>query len=508
MPTVGTAFLVLMINRVIVLGGGSAGFMAALGLKSRMPDLQVVVIRSKDIGIIGVGEGSTAALTRFLHDYIRVGTRQFFEVAQPTWKLGLRFLWGPRQYFNYTFNSTQLTGILKEMPRMKACYCWDEMEYEDPLSALMTQNKGFERDFKGEPVFHPNVAYHVENEKFVGFLEQFALERGITIQDDKVIEVEQNENGVAGLKLESGRRETADLYVDSSGFVSVLLGKTLGEPFLSFQNQLFCDRAVVGGWNRKDMEDQTIRPYTTCESMDAGWCWQIEHENRINRGYVYSSQFISDEEAEKEFRGKNPKVGPTRIVRFISGRYRNLWVKNVVGVGNAGGFVEPLEATALGAISYQAATLADTIADCNRDVTATAQRQFNRSHAQSWDDIRDFLTVHYKFNTRHDTTFWRHCREVTDVGAAADFIEVYRENGPCTWLEGTLSKNNQFGATGYLALIIGQKLEHGCQHPATAQESKMWEMERQKARNMALNGLTVRQTLAAIRSPTWKWRNE
>jgi tryptophan 7-halogenase len=498
-----------MINRVIVLGGGSAGFLAALALKSKMPDLPVTVIRSKDIGIIGVGEGSTAALTRFLHDYIRVGTRKFFDVAQPTWKLGLRFLWGPRPYFNYTFNNTQLTGILPGMPRMKACYCWNDMEYEDPLSGLMTQNKGFERNFNGEPVFHPNLAYHVENEKFVGFLEQFAVELGITIQDDKVIEVEQNEQGVAALRLESGRRETADLFVDSSGFGSVLLGKALGEPFNSFQTRhLFCDRAVVGGWNRKDMEDQIIRPYTTCESMNSGWCWQIEHENRIVRGYVYSSRFISDEDAEKEFREKNPKVGPTRIVRFISGRYRNLWVKNVVGVGNAGGFVEPLEATALGAISFQAATLADTIADCNREVTPSAHRQFNRAQSQSWDDIRDFLTVHYKFNRRHDTPFWRHCHEETDVGGAADFLEVYRENGPCTWLESTLSKNNQFGATGYLTLILGQQVEHGCQHRSTAPEQRTWDAERQKVKNMAINGLTVRQTLATIRAPSWKWRNE
>ena len=497
-----------MIDRVIVLGGGSAGFLSALALKKKIWNLEVIVIRSKDIGIIGVGEGSTAVLTRFLHDYIQVPTRKFFEKALPTWKLGLRFLWGPRGSFHYTFNNTQLTGIPKDLPRMKACYCWEEMEYEDPLSALMSQNKGFERDLKGGPVFHPNLAYHVENERFAGFLEEFAVASGIIVRDDKVTDVEQNDKGVAALQLESGQRETADLFVDASGFASVLLGKTLGEPFLSFQDRLFCDRAVVGGWDRKEMEDQVIRPYTTCEEMDSGWCWQIEHEHRINRGYVYSSRFISDDDAEKEFRTKNPKVGPTRIVRFVAGRYRNLWVKNVVAVGNAGGFVEPLEATALGAIAYQSATLADTLVDCNRDVTPSAQRQYNRAQARSWDDIRDFLAIHYRFNTRLDTPFWRHCREATDLGDAAEFVEVYQENGPCTWLEGTLSKNNQFGAAGYLALLMGQKVKPGRRHPATAKELQAWNMERQKVKSMATNGLTVRQALAAIRSPKWKWRNE
>ena len=286
-----------MIKRVVILGGGSAGFIAALALKSKLPHLEVQVIRSKDIGIIGVGEGSTPALTRFLHDYLGMNMKKFFAVAQPTWKLGLRFLWGPRPYFNFSFNAGQMAGMSKPLQRIRACYCLDEMEYEEPLSAMMSQNRVFGRGPQGDPLIHLGLAYHVENEKFVRFLEDYAVALGVTILDDKVLEVEQNEAGVAALRLESGRRETADLYLDASGFGSVLLGKTLGEPFVSYDQTLFCDRAVVGGWDRKDPEDMVIKPYTTCETMNSGWCWQIEHENRINRGYVYSSGFISDEEA-------------------------------------------------------------------------------------------------------------------------------------------------------------------------------------------------------------------
>jgi tryptophan halogenase len=496
-----------MIKRVIILGGGSAGFIAGLALKSKLPDLDVLVIRSRDIGIIGVGEGSTPALTRFLHEYVRMNPRKFFPVAQPTWKLGLRFLWGPRTYFNYTFSIGQLTGAAKGQDWMKACYCRDEMEYEDPLSALMSQNRAFEKDPKGDPLLHTSIAYHVENEKFVRFLEEYAVALGITILDDTVKEVEQNEAGVAALRLESGRREMADLYVDASGFVSLLLGKTLGEPFVSYNRSLFCDRAVVGGWDRKDPEDLVIKPYTTCETMDSGWCWQIEHENRINRGYVFSSAFISDEAAEKEFRAKNPKVGPARIVRFISGRYRNLWVKNVVAVGNAGGFVEPLEATALGAIASECMILASTLKECDGEVRPLLREQFNRFHAAAWDDIRDFLAVHYRFNTRLDTPFWRHCREATDVAGAAGVVEVYRETGASLWLSQALSRDNAFGATGYLALLVGQKVE--CRHPhhPSGDELKTWEAERQKYKNMAMRGLTVRDTLAKIRSPQWEWKN-
>jgi len=495
-----------MIKRVVILGGGSAGFIAALALKSKLRNLEVLVIRSKDIGIIGVGEGSTPALTRYLHDYLGVNLKKFFAITQPTWKLGLRFLWGTRPYFNFAFNAAQMAGAAKGMQRVRACYCLDEMEYEDPLSALMSQNRVFERAQNGDPVLHPSIAYHIENEKFVRFLEEYAVALGVTIMDDTVKEVEQDETGVAALRLASGRREASDLYVDASGFASVLLGKTLGEPFVSYDKTLFCDRAVVGGWDRKDPEDMVIKPYTTCETMNCGWCWQIEHENRINRGYVYSSGFISDEEAEKEFRIKNPKVGPTRIVRFVSGRYRNQWVKNVVAVGNAGGFVEPLEATALGAMASNCMILTNTLKESNCEVTPSVQRQYNRQQTAIWDDIRDFLAVHYKFNKRLDTPFWRHCWEATEMAGAAELVEVYRENGPSMWLNQMFSKDNPFGANGYLALLVGQKVEYRQYYQPSADELRIWNTERQKYKNMAMHGLTVREALEKIRSPNWEWR--
>jgi tryptophan halogenase len=495
-----------MIKRVIILGGGSAGFIAALALKSKLRDLPVLVVRSKDIGIIGVGEGSTPALTRFLHEYLGMNLKKFFAVTQPTWKLGLRFLWGTRPYFNFTFNAGQMAGAARGLQRTRACYCWDEMECEDPLSALMSQGRVFERAQNGDPVLHPSIAYHVENEKFVRFLEEYAVALGVTIMDDTVKEVERDGSGVAGLKLVSGRRETADLYVDASGFASVLLGKSLAEPFVSYDKTLFCDRAVVGGWDRKDPEDMAVKSYTTCETMDCGWCWQIEHENRINRGYVFSSGFISDADAEKEFRMKNPKVGPTRVVRFVSGRYRNLWVKNVVAVGNAGGFVEPLEATALGAIASNCMILTNTLVESNCEVTSSLQRQFNRQQTSIWDEIRDFLAVHYKFNKRFDTSFWRHCWETTELAGAAELVEVYRENGPSLWLGQMLSRDNPFGANGYFALLIGQKVEYRQHYQPSADELRIWNAERQKYRNMAMRGMTVRETLEKIRSPNWAWR--
>jgi tryptophan halogenase len=495
-----------LIRRVLIVGGGSAGYLAALALKTRLPNLQVSVVRSKEIGIIGVGEGSTPALTRFLHEYLAIAPARFFELARPTWKLGLRFLWGPRTYFNYSFNQAQLSGRIKGLRKAKAFYCWDTMEYEDPISALMTQDRAFERTPSGEPILHGSVAYHFENEKFVTFLEEAAAGLGVTTMDETIIEVKRDESGVTGLRMESGREEGADLYIDASGFASLLLGKTLGEPFIDYRRTLYCDRAVVGGWERKDAGEQVIKPYTTCETMESGWCWQIEHESSINRGYVYSSAFISDEAAEMEFRAKNPKVAATRIVRFTSGRYQKIWVKNVVAVGNAGGFVEPLEATALGAIAFQCRTLADTLSDSENEPTSLQQHRFNDLHARAWDEIRNFLAIHYRFNTRLDTPFWRQCRESVELTGAEAVLKMYRDSGPTLWVEEVVDRANQFGIAGYFALLTGQKVPHARIYEVPPDEAAKWNAERERYRQMATRALTVNEALALVRSPKWRWR--
>ena len=402
-----------MVRKVIVVGGGSAGFMAALGLKVKIPDLRVIVIRSKDIGIIGVGEGSTVPLTNFLHGFLKADFRMLLKLAQPTWKLGLKFKWGPRPYFYYPFGP-QMDFTPHVLPRNIAYYCYGDMEHATVETSLMSQDRVFFPDKDGKPRLHNNIAYHFENEKFVSYLEAFATHAGVEIVEDTIRSVRQDESGVAELMLASGKSESADLYVDCSGFKSLLLGETFGEPFVSYGNTLFCDRAVVGGWARTT---EPIHPYTTSESMNTGWCWQIEHVNRINRGYVYSSGFISDEDAEREFREKNPKVGPTRVVKFISGRYQRAWVKNVVAIGNSSGFVEPLEATALGMIGTRSQLLAQVLTESDRQVTPFHVDLYNVHHARAWDTIRDFLACHYRFNHHLTTPFWRHCQNDTDLRA-------------------------------------------------------------------------------------------
>ena len=490
------------VKDVLILGGGSAGFLAAIALKTRLPDLSVRVLRSRDIGIIGVGEGSTVALYRFIHHYLRIGLQEFIEGARPTWKLGLKFLWGPRPHFYYHFGpGVELPAEGTGTPRgFFPPEAWDDC---DLVSALMTHDRVFPRGADGTPVLHNALSYHFQNDTFVAFLERYAAAKGVTILDDTVRDVQVGETGVAGLALISGRTESADLYVDSSGFRSLLLGKALAEPFIDFKSSLFCDRAVVGGWDRTD---EPVKPYTTCETMNSGWCWQIEHEARINRGYVYSSAFINDEEAEREFRGVAPKAGPSRVVRFTSGRYRRSWVKNVVAIGNAAGFVEPLEATALAVIGTQSELLVGALIEGSRQVFATQVRQYNRHTELTWEAIRAFLAVHYKFNTRLDTPFWRECREKTDLCSAAPIVEHFMDCGPAGFWEPTLfAPTDPFKMAGYGALLLGQGVPYRRQIRISEAERRRFETARVKNRQAALAALTIPGALSILGRPGHTW---
>jgi tryptophan halogenase len=491
-----------MIQKVIVLGGGSAGFLVATTLKKHIPVLDVLVIRSPEIGIIGVGEGTAIGLVNFLHKNLKVGLRKFWEVAQPTWKLGLRFEWGPRPYFNFSF-APGVAKIPLRLSRPAGYYAGGNLDDVDIFAALMGADKAFESPSPGTIKLHDQFAYHFENENLVRYLESLARNYGVRIIDETVERVEQNEAGIASLAMKSGAIHAADLYVDCSGFTSLLLGKTFGERFLSYEKSLFCDRAVIGGWPRTT---ETIKPYTTCETMESGWCWQIEHERRINRGYVYSSAFISDDSAEREFRTKNPKIQSTRVIRFVSGRYERSWVKNVVAVGNASGFVEPLEATALGVIASQSANLTGALLLADLQPRAVQIEKHNESHAKIWDMIRDFLTVHYKFNQRIDSPFWNYCQEKTDLAGAAPIVEWYRQMGPCGfWDSMMFESHDAYRIGGYATLLMGQGLPFTQTYTPSAEEMHIWEAQREKQARLAKSAVGVRQALQIVRSPKWQW---
>ena len=498
-----------MISDVLVCGSGSAGLMVALALKKKAPQLRVRIVRDPGIGVIGVGEGTTMNFPNFIFDYLGIRKKDFYRMAEPSWKLGIRFKWGPRGKFDFTF-TPQLDARRVELPRPNGFYCHDEFSAVDLPSALMDAGKVFPAQANGCPNIQPWHGFHIENDKLVETLERFAIGWGCEIIDGCVTGTERNDQGVKAVCLEDGRKLEADLFVDCSGFRSELLGKTLAEPFESFGNTLFCDRAVVGGWERSD---EPILPYTTAEQMSSGWCWRIEHEHHINRGYVYCADLISDDEAEAEFRRLNPKLREqSRIVKFRSGCYRRGWVDTVVAIGNAFGFVEPLEATALSNVVTQIQLLVEVLLQCEMVPTPLVRSLYNDASYQNWHEIRDFLGLHYKLNTSLDTPFWKRCREETDLSGLQAFLEFYEENGP-TGLgryhlganSGNFSKEVAFGLEGHLVMMVGQKAPYRHHRQAPPEQWVIWERGCQQNRSAAQTAMTIEQAFQYVRHPGWEW---
>lgn len=494
-------------THLLVLGGGTAGFLTALTLRRRMPDAEITVLQSSKLGVIGVGEGSLRQLPGFLHRTLGIDPAAFFEAVRPTWKLGIRFVWGGRDHFDYTFSpQLDVTHPHPDLTHPMGWYCQREMRNHCVASVLMDNDLVYRTDASGEPIIEGDFGYHLENHRLAAFLEHTALARNIRLIDDTVLDVDVDETGVTALRLESGATASADLYVDCSGFASLLIGKHLFEDFVSYRDSLFCDRAVIGGWERTS---EPVHPYTTSETMNCGWCWQIEHEDRINRGYVYSSDFISDEDAEKEFRAKNPKLTDTRIVHFRSGRFRNAWVRNVVAIGNSAGFVEPLEATAIAAICSIAHALAETVGECGTQASDAVRAQFNQYNARSWDSIRDFLAVHYKFNSRLDNEFWRACRNDVALHGAERIVDFYRANGPSSLWRLTLEDPIcRFKLDGYFTMLVGQQVAHDRVDEVSDTEWAAWQKLQAATTQFAGRGIGVVPLLERVRRPDWQWRPE
>ena len=484
------------IKKLVVLGGGTAGFLSALALNRSLPDIEVVVVRSTKMGVIGVGEGTIPSVMQFLHHFLGLDKFELYKKVSASPKLGIRYLWGKRPYFNYTFTG-QLVSPHRQMQKPRGFYCDQNFDFADLNSALMNADNVCMRLASGAPRHNPNVSYHLENKKFVTFMEDMATSEGIKKIDGIVEHVESNEDGVSAIVLETGEKVEADFFVDCSGFRSEIIGKTLQEPRVDFSNALFCDSAVVGGWERTD---ETYHPFTTAETMNAGWCWQIEHDQLINRGYVFCSKFLSDDEAAAEFKTKNPKVGDARVIKFDSNVLKRSWVKNVVAIGNSAGFVEPLEATSIGMICDAALRLSKALSASNGKILESQRKIFNRVTEKNWTIVRDFLALHYKFNDRIDTPFWRAAMNDVCLGDAQEYVDYFRDVGPDFTILNTELKRDFFTAEGYLVMLVGQQVKYQSGFNVTDQERATWDNFKKTVANVANKGLSVPEFLQVARS--------
>ena len=398
---------------IVVLGGGSAGWITACLLHHEWAEAggTVTVVESPEIGIIGVGEGSTPQLKAFF-DHLGIAESEWMPACDATYKLGIRFSgWSERPGFESYFHPFPGPIDLHSEPGflhncMLARRGVDVPAHPDDwflATHLATARKQPQAN-ENFP-FAPSYGYHFDAYKLGAFLREWAVARGVEHKPLKVTDVALDAQGdVAALNCEGGETVTGDFFVDCSGFRSMISQQALGETFLPFADNLFNDRAVV----MPTAHCGAITPQTEAVAMQAGWRWSIPLTTRVGNGYVYSSTHISDEDAEAELRAAIGMDGAGQEARFLKmkvGRVANSWSRNCLAAGLSQGFIEPLEATALHivivtALEFAQAYKAGGFTPQHRDA-------FNASIAARYEGIRDYVVAHYRMNQRSDTEYWR-----------------------------------------------------------------------------------------------------
>ena len=413
------------INSICIVGGGTAGYLTAFALKKAFPDLSITLVESDKIPVIGVGEATTDDLPKFLHGGLGFDIVDFYQKVQPTWKLGIRFEWGEKNNcFDLPFgwarrdigllNSLHHTGNINSMNLPTVLM-------GKHLSPLFRKGKR-----SGDYVFgKTNYAYHIDNKLLLAYFQSHTSLSGIkrvsaTIQDVKF----KNSDEVKYLKTEDGTKIQADFFIDCSGFGSFLLKGKMEAKAKSYQSSLFNNKALTFNLPHNDK----IKPFTTSTTMNAGWCWNIPLIDSDHCGYVYSSNFISDDQAWDEVKTRYPDATDPLSVGFTSSRCDRAWIGNVFAVGLSYGFIEPLESTGILLLQKHIVTLLE-ILRANK-WSSSYRKCVNDSIATSWDSLRWFLSVHFKFNKKLNTEYWKAVRSDTDTSGMQPLLDLYHAGAP------------------------------------------------------------------------------
>ncbi len=389
--------------KILIVGGGSAGWMTAATLESQFPNYKISLIESKNIATVGVGESTLGQIREWM-DLLRIEDKDFMKHVDGSYKLSIKFtdFYKKGEAFHYPFGQppieTTKAGTndwwFKKIVYPQTPYA-DYADCTYPLQmAYVNQNK-----FDRKEVVR---AYHFDATQFGLWLKNNYCKKITHIVDD-VVSVEQDENGIQSLN----NKYKADLYIDCTGFKSLLLGETLKEPFESYSDMLPNDSAWATKIKYKNKKKELV-PYTNCTAIENGWVWNIPLWSRIGTGYVYSSKFVDDETALKEFK---KHLGQEDLefknIKMRVGIHNRLWVKNVVAIGLSSGFIEPLESNGLFSVHE---FLLKLVRNLQRDkISQWDKDNFNYQCKHLFREFAEFVGLHYALSHRDDTEYWKHC---------------------------------------------------------------------------------------------------
>lgn len=444
------------IESIVIVGGGSAGWMTAAALSNSLRHgCKITLIESDDIGTVGVGEATIPPIRTF-NEMLGIEERAFVKATQGSFKLGIEFVdWGHlgNRYF-HPFGphgrAFDIVGLHHYW--LKAREAGEVADFDEHSMAWALAKAGkFTRPGQDprNVLSTFDYAYHFDAGLYARYLRHYSEERGVVRVEGKIASVTQNgESGhVENVQLEDGLVFTADLFIDCSGFRGLLIEGSLQTGYEDWSHWLPCDRAVAMPCSKS----AEFTPYTRSTARAAGWQWRIPLQHRTGNGYVYCSQFLSDDDAEAMLRSNldgEALAGPNRL-RFTTGRRRKFWNKNVIAIGLSSGFMEPLESTSLHLIQAGISKLLALFPD--KDFNPLLADEYNHIAVTEFERIRDFLVLHYKLTTRDDGELWRYCAHM-DIPDTLQFkIDHFKSYGRHIARDMDL-----FGSPSWLAVHIGQ----------------------------------------------------
>ncbi|GAA4763469.1 tryptophan 7-halogenase [Stakelama sediminis] len=451
------------VRSIVIVGGGTAGWMAAAAVSRFLNNgqRQFTLVESDTIGTIGVGEATIPPIVNF-NRMLGIEENDFMRATQATFKLGIEFVDWYRRGKRYLHPFGELGHDFEGVAFHQFWSAYRDQadvgaitDYSITAAACYANAYApAERDPRS-PLRQMTHAYHFDATLYAAYLRRRSEVQGVTRVEGRIVDVEQDgESGfVTALLLEDGRRVEGDLFLDCSGFRSLLLGKTLDVAYRDWSRWLPCDRAVALPGERLS----PLPPYTRATADSAGWRWRIPLQHRTGNGHVYSSAYMDANMAEQALRDglETPPAGEARHLGFTTGVRERFWEKNVIALGLSGGFIEPLESTSIHLIQTGISKLFWLFPD--RRPSAVERREYNRLMTEQYEYIRDFIVLHYKATARDDTPFWNHVRTMDVPDSLAHKIDLFREKGRVLRYDHDL-----FGVPSWVAVMLGQHvLPHG-----------------------------------------------
>ena len=457
----------LRIRDIVIVGGGTAGWMAAACFARLLnsPDIRIQVIESDAIGTIGVGEATIPHILYF-NRLLGLDEDAFVRTTNATFKLGIEFVnWGRagQRYIHpfgpYGVNMEGLHFHHFWLRHSQTANAPDVDAYN--LQVLAARAGRFQRPemkMQGSPLQTISYAFHFDASLYARFLREFALARGVTRIEGKITRVQQHaESGfIESVTLESGQTIPADLFIDCSGFRGLLTEQTLQSGYDDWVGYLPCDRAIARACRKVG---EPI-PYTRATAKSAGWQWRIPLQSRTGNGHVYCSEYLSDEAALESLNSDldGEATSEPNFLRFRAGIRRKPWNKNVVALGLASGFLEPLESTSIHLIQSAIARLMTNFPD--KSFNQPDIDYYNRRTRLEFEQVRDFIVLHYHATARDDSPFWNYCRNMPIPDSLAERIAIYRENARLYRHD-----NELFNETSWFAVMHGQNIVPQRYHP-------------------------------------------